>query len=149
MNSAAHLSEQIKIDLVEAAAIAGTSTLTGDSVDMDGWDGVLFVANFGTAAADNAIHAEGSSDDGGSDAFADLAGSEVDLTSGSEEGLQVLDIRRPKERYVRPIALRGTSSTLDFILAIRYSHNTSLPTTLAVAGTLAAKQLVSPAEGTK
>ena len=37
---------------------AGTSAVNGSTVDMNGYEGVLFIAKFGTAAADNTIKAQ-------------------------------------------------------------------------------------------
>lgn len=140
------LSEDTKIDNVEAYGSANTTTLTSDSVDMQGYDGVVFIAKYGTAAANNVIHAEQSSDDGDSDAFTDIADSEV--AAGASDEIQFIDILRPEERYVRCAALRGTSSTLEGIWAIRYQARTKAVDN-TTAGTIAGVTLVSPVAGTK
>ena len=140
------LSEQTKLIRVAAAAAAGTTDVNGTGVDMQadgGWDGVLFLASFGTAAADNLIHAEQSEDNS---SFADLEASEVDAGASDEQ--QWLDIYRPRERYVRPVAIRGTSSTLENMWAVLY-RGRHLPYGNVTSGTIAGKALVSPAEGTK
>lgn len=141
------LSNNVKITKVSDVASANTTDVTSSSVDMAGWDGVLFLTSYGTAAADNLMHAEQSSDDGSSDTFADIAGSEVDLSGASDED-QWLDILEPTERYVRVVAQRGTSSTLENIWAIQY-RGRSLPQSNLTSGTIYGKQIYRAAEGTK
>jgi len=143
VNVNAFLSEETKITKVADAAAADTTAVTGASVDMDGWDGVLFLTSLGTAAANNAMHAEQSADDS---AFADLEGSEVDVGASDED--QFIDIQRPSDRYVRPVVLRGTSSACGDVWAIQY-RGSQVPQSNVTSGTINGKQLVSPAEGTK
>jgi len=128
-----------------ATTAAGTTTINGTTLDMEGYDGVLFVVQIGTAAADNLLKAQGSSEaDGGSpDAFSDLVGSSI----GASVPLMVLDVYRPKERYIRAVVTRGTSTTIDCGLAIRYGAR-KMPCVNDVATVIASAALASPAEGT-
>jgi len=146
MGSGNFLSDEVKITKVADAQTAGTDTVNGTGVDMAGWDGVIFLTSFGTAAANNALHAEQSSDDGDSDSYTDLEGSEVDVGSSDED--QWVDVLCPQERYVRPSALRGTSSTLGDIWAIQY-RGRSVAADNVTAGTINGKQVYHPDEGTK
>lgn len=142
------LSDNVKITKVADQATAATSTVTSAAVDMaanGGWDGVMFLTSYGTAAADNLIKAQQSSDDGSADAYADIAGSEINGGASDED--QVLDIFQPQERYVKCLAQRGTSSTSGDIWAIQY-RGRSLPVTNTVSGTIVVQQLNRPAEGT-
>lgn len=142
------LSENIKITKVKDHQGAGTSDVNSDSVDMQedgGWDGVLFMSSYGTAAANNNLKAQQSSDDGVGDTFADLAGTK--LGNGASDEDQWIDIKRPQERYVRCVGLRGTSSTLESIWALRY-RGRDLPATNVVTGTIFGEQHTAPAEGT-
>lgn len=144
------LNEEIKIVKVQDVTTAGTSTISADSVDLGadgGWDGVILFTSFGTAAADNLLHAEQSSDDAGSDAFADLEDSQVSAGGNSNED-QWVDIFRPQEQFVRVVADRGTSTTIGDIWAILYRGRTK-PFSNITAGTINGIALVSPAEGTK
>lgn len=134
--------EDVKIDYVEAYAAAGTSTLTSDSVDMQalgGFDSVCFLTRFGTAAANNLIYAETSPDDS---TWTEMTGSEPNDAGASSE-IQFVDVRSPAARYVRAITLRGTSSTLENIIAFRYNAR-DLPQDNKVAGTIEGEQLIAP-----
>lgn len=139
------LIQDIKIDSVLTYTTAAASDITNATpLDMQSYNGVIFIARFGTAAADNTIQAQQGLAANGSDA-ADLAGSKVAV--GASDELVVLQIENPLERYIRPVVKRGTSSTLEFLLAIRYGPKQK-PVANALAGTLALKRIWGPAEGT-
>lgn len=143
------LTDNVKIVKVKDQQTAATSDVTSDAVDLQadgGWDGVCFLSSYATAAADNLMHAECSSDAAVADAYADIAGSEIDGGASDED--QVIDIFQPPERYVRAVAQRGTSSAMGDIWAILY-RGRNLPFNNVTSGTQQVKRLVQPAEGTK
>ncbi len=144
------LNQEIKLIKVSDVTAAGTTTISATGVDLSadgGWDGVFLFGSFGTAAADNLLHAEQSSDDGSADAYADLADSQVSAGGNSNEE-QWVDIFRPQEKFVRVVADRGTSTTIENMWAILY-RGRSKPFSNVTAGTINGIALVSPAEGTK
>lgn len=136
------LSGQVKLTKVKDHSTAATSAVDSDSVDMAGWEGVLFVTSFGTANADNTVNLAQSSDDS---SFTDLEGTKV--SSGSSDEDVWLDVYMPAERYVRLEAVRTASSTLESIWAIQYGPS-KLPVDNTTSGTIIGEAHVSPAEGT-
>ena len=136
------LSSSIKLTKVTDHTTAGTSAVNSGSVDMAGFEGVIFISSFGTAASGNTVEAAQSTDDS---SFSDLLGSSV--TSGSSDEDVWIDIYRPQERYVRAEFARGTSSTLESIWAIQYGAK-KLPVDNTTSGTIIGEAHVSPAEGT-
>lgn len=136
------LSDNVKFVKVQDHTAAGTSAVNSDGVDMTGYDGVCFITSFGTAAAGNTLEAAQSEDNS---SFSDLLGSSV--TSGTSDEDVWIDVYRPRERYVRVEAARGTSSTLESIWAILY-HPRSLPVDNTTTGTIAGEAHAEPAEGT-
>ena len=145
------ITEHCKLIKLADYASAATSAVNGAGVDMQadgGWDGVLFFGSFGTAAADNFLKAQQSDDDGSSDGYSDLAGSAG--TPGSSDEDAWLDIQLPRKRYVRPVAVRTTSTTLENLWALVY-RGKKLPlasTVNVISGTIYGKQLYHPDEGT-
>lgn len=129
--SARNLSSSAKILKCQDHTAAGTTEVDGDAVDMQGYDGVLLLTSFGTAASGNLVKAQGSAD--GSTGWTDLAGTSV--TSGTTDEDVWLDLFRPGYRYVRLVALRGTSSTLESVWSFRYGAKDK-PVTNSVAGTI-------------
>jgi hypothetical protein len=138
-----NLSKQVKIESAAATTTAGTSEVDGTSIDMQGYEGVLFVAKFGTAASGNTLQAQQS--DASGSGMADLEGTLV--TVGASDELVYLDLVNPAKRYVRIQAQRGTSSTLDWVVAIKYGAH-KMPVDNDVAGTIAGEVSIAPAEGT-
>jgi hypothetical protein len=137
------LSPRIKITKVQDHTVAGTSAVNSDAVDMAGFEGVLFVTSFGTAAANNLVNAAQETTSNGT--FADLLGTSV--TSGTSDEDVWLDIYMPQERYVRLEVARGTSSTLESIWAIQYGAKKQ-PVTNSTSGTIIGEAHVSEIEGT-
>ncbi len=138
------LNEDIKIT-VDDATVAGTSAVDSTALDMTGYDGVLFIVKLGTAAANNT--AKGQEDTGSSMATVqDLLASKVSSSAVATLKTLVLDIQRPQKQWVRVEVARGTSTTVDAIVAIQYKAR-NLPVAQAAAS-VALKQLSSPAEGT-
>ncbi len=127
-----------------ATTAAGTTTINGAEVDMQNYEGVLFGIKFGTAAADNQIKAQQDVVTGMAGA-ADLLGTLVAV--GASDEILWIDLYRPRERFVRMVALRGTSTTIDWGVAIQYGPKKG-PVDNTVAGTIAGELHVSPIEGT-
>lgn len=137
-----YLSDCVKITKVQDHTATGTSAVNSSSVDMLGYDAVLFITSFGTAAAGNTVEVSQSSDDS---TFVDLAG--TNTSSGTSDEDVYVDVVRPTKRYVRAEVARGTSSTLESIYAIQYKAR-SLPITNSVSGTIVGEQHSDKAEGT-
>lgn len=139
-----NLSSNTKWTKLADHSTAATSAVNSAEVDMQGFEGVMFVTSFGTAAADNTINAAQSSVSGGT--FLDLADTEV--ASGTSDEDVWLDIYRPIDRFVRLEATRGTSSTLESVWACQYGMKKG-PVDNTTSGTIIGELHESPAEGTK
>lgn len=147
------LNSQIRITRVSNAVAAGATDSNGTGVDMQadgGYDGVLFVALLGalTATQVTALHGQQSDDDGSTDAYSDLEGSNVGpLGDDDDNDCLVLDVYHPTKRYVRPVVDRATANAvIDGVIAIQYKGRT--PPTSHDATVFASTAVVSPAEGT-
>lgn len=114
------------IDRVSAGAAAGTTDVTdASSVDMAGWDGVLFIASLGTLTATQvtALKAYGSTDDS---TFVELEATTAAAADTDSDLALVLDVVKPTYRYLRATLDRGTANAvLDGIIAIRYRGSKS------------------------
>jgi hypothetical protein len=140
-----NLLNNAKILAVGAAAAAGTSDVTGAAVDTAGYQGVVFFTRFGTAAANNTLKVQQDTVVGMGGA-ADLVGSLVG--GGASDELIIVEVHKPREQFVRAVALRGTSTTCDGIYAILYGANEPQLANNSLSGTQKAELHVSPAEGT-
>ena len=145
MFGAGYLTEFCKITKLADHTTAGSGDVSCSSVYMaadGGYDGVVFVSSYGTAATDNILKASGSSDDSSFTEYASTA----QIASGSSDEDVILDIQRPLQRYLKPVPERGTSSTLESVWAIQYRSRDRAVTSHAVTGTSAIAQDSSPAD---
>lgn len=144
-----NLSKHVKITRVMNAVAAGTTDQNGTVLDMQGFDGVMFIAAFGTLTATQvtSIKAQQGTLSDGSD-MADLAGSAVGpLADTDGNKCLVLDVYRPQERYVRCVVDRGTANAvIDGVDAIQY--DTRYKPTTHDATVAFAEAHISPDEGT-
>lgn len=139
-----NLSKRTKLTKVKGRQTSAGTAINSDSVDMQGWEGVMFFGQIDTANAANFANAAQSSDDGSSDAFADLEGTKV--VPGDNNDSFLIDVYRPTERYVRCEVDRGGANTaVGEIYALQYGPR-SMPTTHG--STIDAETHVSPDEGT-
>jgi hypothetical protein len=139
------LSEGIVVRNGAVGATTGTTAVDGAAFDMTGFDGVLIIAAIATNNAGNFLKGQQGEAANLTDA-ADLAGSKV-LFPGDAK-IAVLDIDRPRERYVRGVIVRAGATTVsERMLYIGY-HASNRPTAMALASEVAVTKLVSPAEGT-
>lgn len=144
-----NLAHNVSVSRAMDSQAAGTSTpLNGATIDMQGWDGILFVAIFGAivAGALTAFKVQQGQASNMSDA-ADLLGSGITIADDQDNKVAVSDIYRPQERYVRAVVTRSTqNATVDAVIAIRY-RGRKAPSALD-ATVIAAEYHQSPIEGT-
>jgi Flp pilus assembly CpaE family ATPase len=144
-----NLLKNIKITRAMNAIAAGTTNQNSSVIDMQGFEGVAFVAAFGalTATAVTGIKVQQGTLADGSD-MADLAGSALAIPDTDDNKLLVTDVYRPIERYVRLVVTRGTANAvIDSVSALQYSSRVK-PTTQDSATVSGSELSISPAEGT-
>jgi hypothetical protein len=143
-----NLLHEVKITRIQNAAAVGTTTLTTAAVDMQGWDGVLFVGAFGTITDGTpGIKARQGQLANMSDG-ADLAGTLVSPALTDDNKVVALDVYRPQERYLDVQIVRGgaTGAVVDGAIAIQYRGRTK--PSVQDATVAASEAWSSPAEGT-
>ena len=136
------LNEQVKITKVADYTSADTSAINCTGVDMSGYQGVLLITSFGTAAANNTANAAQSANDS---SYADLE--DTSVASGTSDEDVWIDVYHPTDRYVRLEIARGTSTTLEGAWAIQYGARKQ-PVDNTTSGTITGEEHVGEAEGT-
>lgn len=143
------LNSATKVIRVMNAAAAGTSDQNSSVVDTAGYEGVRFIALFGTLTATQAtsIKVQQGTLADGSD-MADLEGSAVGpLADADSNKMLVAEVYRPRERYVRCVVDRGVANAvIDGVLAELYGPRVMPVTKDATVS--AQEASASPAEGT-
>ena len=143
-----NLSQNSKLTVVANASAAGTSAINSSSVDMTGYDSVLFEITFGAivAGAVTTINLAQSADDS---TFNDLLASSVTIADTDDNKAAWLEVHKPIDRYVRLEVAKATqNSTVEGIRAWQTNHKLNKPTTHDSTTVLGSESHVSPAEGT-
>ena len=134
-----YLSNGVKVTKLADHSTAATSDVTSAELDMAGFTGVMFITSFGTANSGNLVTMHDCDTSGGS-----FAATVALKTSGASDEDVVLDVKKPAKRFVKLVATRGASSTLESIWAIQYGARNRAQTN-ALTGTIAVGQFSSPA----
>lgn len=141
-----NLSKNTKVTQVLGYFTAAQTTRDSSILDMDGYEGVVFIALFGTLLENGTIKLSADQNTANSaSGMAELAGSSAYTVLAADVlgSALVLDVYRPEERYVRASIDIGVSNALICgIVAIQYCAGVAPPTT----GALQATTLISPAE---
>ena len=114
----------VKISRVEDGAVAGVTVLTSDVVDMQNFDGLVFLAALGDVldTGVNVLQAQ-HSDVGDGSGMVDITASVVSWTADAtdaDDKLMLLEIFRPTKRFLRVTLTRTVANTvLDGIFAFQ------------------------------
>lgn len=131
----------IKCTLVKDTQTSAGTAINSSSVDMTGFDGVVFVGKMTTANASNFANAAQSANDS---SFADLEGTKV--TPGDSGDSWWINVYKPTDRYVRCEVDRGGADTVTGeIYAFQYG---AAKPPVTHGATIDAETHISPAEGT-
>jgi hypothetical protein len=119
-----NLGKNINIVRVMNDVAAGTTVQNSTHVDMQGWDGVLFIVGIGALTAGQVTNAKLQGGNAVNDSDqADLSTplASAALADGNSNISILLDLYRPQERYIRCVVNRATqNAVIDGVWAIQY-----------------------------
>jgi hypothetical protein len=104
---------------VDAPTATGTTTIDSTAIDMADYTGVLFIVRLGSPAANNDIRVQQDTVVGMGTA-ADLAGSKDISTANNVCVIEYIPAGTAAEQFVRCRVTRGTTTTIDTMIAIRF-----------------------------
>jgi hypothetical protein len=113
-----------KFTRVNNAAAAATTDIETASVNMVGFESVVFQVAFGTitGSAVTSVKLQQSSDDGVADAFSDLEGTGLTVADTDDNDTFYLECVKPQKQYVRCVVDRGTqNAVVDGVWAFQYN----------------------------
>jgi hypothetical protein len=141
------LSESVKtiVAITPTAGASGTTAITGQIVDTQGYSGVLVTVVFGAIVAGAATSIKfQQSDDPAMAGAADLAGTGQTILDTADDSVAQIDLNKPTKRYLRLMVSRGTSAaTIGSALYQLYGGRQRPPA--GQAGTI--ERFLSPPEG--
>lgn len=146
-----NLLKRIKIQEVGAPVAAAANTdQNSDRLDMSGWDGVMFIVpitdSVATGVATLTVEQNTSDSDTGMAALSGAVATKTCVVNDDiNNQLLIVDVYRPRERYVQGVITSGTANiAFGNTIAIQYQGRkppVTQPTSVA-----ASTQVVSPAE---
>lgn len=145
-----NLGKNVQIDQILGYFAAGTTAKTSAILDMQGYDGVIFIAGVGTIIEAGTLLLEVLQDsDSAGGTMAALAGTSAYTVTAADalktESCLWVDVYRPQERYVEAKLTPAVQNAVILgIVAIRYSgiKVPEVPTSTVLKATT----LASPAE---
>ena len=143
-----NISKGAKLTRVSNAVAAGTSDVTCSTIDTQGYDSCVFIAAFGTltAGAVTSVKAQQGAASDMSDA-ADLEGTGITIADSDDNGLVMLEITSPRERYIRCIIDRGTANAVvDGVFALQ--SKAGVVPVVHDSTVIGSEHHLAPAEGT-
>lgn len=146
-----NLLKKVKVDQILGYYAAGTTKRTSDIIDMAGYDGVLFIAEFSTIIEGGTIDVFPEQNTANSTGgMAEVAGTTAYTVTAAAAALAksciLVDVYRPQERYLQCNITPATqNAVICGITAIRYAGKL-LPEPHTTPTPLKATQLISPAE---
>jgi hypothetical protein len=133
------LSDQtLPISHVSTRALVATA-VNGTAVDMQGWDGVEFTVQFGVFGTNGTLDVGPvqTDDNSGFNSPANVANSSlVQIPAANANGIAIVDVYKPNERYVRLQVLGQTNGVTAGVVARQYRHTGILPPTASAQQTL-------------
>jgi len=121
------LNENVAIDYVGAAVSNSSSTDSNSTrLDMQGWDGVLFVTTITDSAATGVATLKVEQNTADSDTgMALITGASASVTCAVNDDINgkilIVDVREPRQRYVQGVRTSATANiAFGEVIAIRY-----------------------------
>lgn len=127
------LLEEIKVTKLADATVAGVTIINSTPVDMQGFDGVVFLTSSGTILATGTAVVKVQQDVVvGMGGAADLLGTGQSFIDTDDNKSVAVDIKRPLERFLRLVITRATANS-DWgpIWALQY-RSRKMPVTQGV-----------------
>ncbi len=140
--------QRLKVDGTNWTGAAGTSDLTSEAVDTQGYEGARFILGLGEIVSGAVTSSKIQQCDTSGGTYADLAGTGQTIADDDDNQIVVTEIFRPRERYLKHVIDRGTqNATVDFLIVELFGAIKE-PVTQDAAVVVGQEIHVSPAEGT-
>lgn len=128
---------------------SGSADRNGAEFDMQGFEGVLMIFKFAAIAAGAVTSIKAQQDTvTGMGSAADIEGTAQAVAADDDDQIFVIDLYRPRERFVRGVVDKDASNaTAEVLVYVGYGAR-KMPTSMALTDEVSYELHVSPAEGT-
>ncbi len=142
-----NLNRDIKVTRIANASAAGTSAVNSASINMAGFDSVMFITEFGAITSGGVQSVNIATSSNNSD-WNDLLATSITVADDDGDKITVHDIVKPLEQYLRVEVAKATqNSVVEGILAIQYNARKK-PADDDSSTVVDSETHVSPIEGT-
>ena len=116
---------------LDIAAQTASAGVNGTALDMQGWDGILYVFNLGAMASGATFDARimGAANSNFNVNSNITNASITQLTNASNTNTVMIDVWRPTNRYVKSVTTPATANSTFSSVAIRYRGSGVFPLT--------------------
>lgn len=137
------------VSLAVAGTSGGSTSVATQVYDMNGYDGILFIAfNSTIPSTGMTLWAEMGTSSGLSSTSSTIAGSGTVSTGGADTALMV-DVYNPQARYVKGVIEEQSSGTVGGCIAIQYAGRVApIPTSSGVSKIIDRALVVGASSGT-
>lgn len=123
---------------LDIAPISSSANVNGTVMDMQGWDGCMYIFQIGTVASggtfDARIVSSANANMSGATNVTNAALTQV--TSATPNNAFIIDVYRPSDRYLRSATQPATAAVLHTSVAIRYRRTGILPASASALQTV-------------
>ena len=139
---------RIKCDGTNYTGAAGTTDLTSEAIDTQGFENVKIYIGFGaiTAGAVTSVKVQQCDTSGGT--YADLEGTSITVADDDDNQMTLHEIVRPRERFLKTVIDRGTQNAVVDFEVVVLTNARKQPSTDDSATVVSREVHASPAEGT-
>lgn len=138
---------RVKVDGTNYQAAAGTSVLTSEAIDMQGFESCEAHLCVGTLTSGAVTGLKASQCDTSGGTYADLLGTLVAIADTDDNKMARLEVVQPRERFLKFVTNRATANAVIESLVVILHGSKELP--VADDTTVVGSELhISPAEGT-
>jgi len=140
----------IKLTKVMDSQAAAQTNRDSDIIDMQGYDGVMFLASFGVLIENGTLELVVDQNTANSTSgMAELTGTVTHTCGASDsESMLAIDVYKPRKRYLRcGIEIGTQNAEIDSVIAIQYgAHNRPITQSTDANGVLGSEILTGAAE---
>ncbi len=139
---------RLKVDGTNWTGSAGTSDLTSEYVDTQGYEGARFICGFGTITSSAVTNTKVQQCDSSGGSYADLEGTAQTVADDDDNQMVITEIVKPQERYLKHVIDRGTANAVVDFLIVELFGPVKEPVSSDTTTVVGTETHISPAEGT-
>lgn len=114
---------------VPSQSMTGGTAVNGSALDMQGWDGAMFIINIGAITGAGTLDARivRADNSGFTNATNVTSAALTQVTNANPNSVAIIDVFQPTQRYLRAVLTQGANTVIAGATVVRYRRNGVLP----------------------